>query len=78
MHHCRNLVVGKGARQRGAVEQMADHQGTGDEAAMTCREIVIDHGLKAGGDQCAARVRADIARTSCDEDGRSCQCFLGG
>ncbi len=78
MHHRRNFVVGKGSRQRGAVEEISNHQGRGDEAAMTCRKIVIDDGLKAGGNQCAAGVRTDIAGTSLTRTvGRSCQCFLG-
>jgi hypothetical protein len=64
-------MLGEGTRQGRTVEQIARDEGAGDEAAMTCREIVINDGLIAGGGQCAAGVRANIARASCDEDSRS-------
>jgi hypothetical protein len=74
MYHRRDLMFGEGARQRRAVEQVVRHQRTGNEAAMTCREIAINDGMAAGAGQWAVGMRFDIAGASCE--GRSSVCQL--
>jgi hypothetical protein len=69
VHHGLDVVPGEDARERPAVEKIANHQRAVDEAAVAGRQIVVDDWLIARGLERAAGVRADIARAARDENG---------
>src|SRR6185437_16522390 len=71
MHHGLDVVLGEDVRERSAVEEIANHQWTVDEAAVAGRQVVVDNWLVARGLERAADVRADIARAARDENGRA-------
>ena len=71
MHDRGDVMLGKGARQRGLVRDVAGNERAGDEAAVTGRKIVVDDRLIARRVQRPAAMRADIARTAGDENGRT-------
>ena len=71
MHHRDDLVLREGAIERRSVHEVARNERSGDEAAVAGREIVENHRMITGREQCAAAMRADIARAAGDQNGRS-------
>ncbi len=71
MHHRDDLVLGEDARQCRPVGDVADDERAADEFAMAGGEIVVDDGAESGALQCAAAMRADIARAAGNQDRRT-------
>jgi len=63
-----DVMLGKRPRQQGSVGDVADHERTGGEAAVSGREVVVDDGPVARRLQRPGAVRADIAGTAGNED----------
>jgi len=70
MHHGDDVVLRERGSKRSLVDQVADQERTGDEAAMAGRKIIEGDRMITCGSQRATAMRADVARTAGNQDGR--------